>query len=633
MRHSPFLSLRSVRRRLRVRSVLLLALLVPLVGIATLAGILVHERWSDRQASTRLEAETAEMSTTLELVAAVAEEEARSTMIGLVNDFDLSTGAFGLDAELEAARLEGARARVDGSRLADARLGIDFDRLRGLRADLDAGTSGYASVDEVFHRLNGQLESRWRTQMDDIDKVADSQPLTSGTRHRLRTLRESMEALDFADERVHEALQILIGTPSNDTVERLVALNTEFRASVDRSEPDPGTLTAAMWAQFNGDPAAQRTEDIIDAATRIGLDGQPTSPVVDLPELSQALTDGARWGDLLADVVTASARDLQSSAAAQADADTQAATVALVLAVLLELVSFGLAVAIARNVARPARDLEDAARRVASGEFDLPALQPHGPRELAATVDAFNDMAATLAAVEDHAVALAENPNDPVLSDPLPGRTGQAMQVALDRLLGSIRETEKQKVALAELATHDGLTGLLNQTAVLEAVDQEMARARRDGTELLALYVDLDWLKHLNDTYGHAVGDTAIRRTADALIDTTREGDITARLGGDEFLIVCRAPDEGPEAAELFAERVRDRIGAQTIDLTDGTTFPLQCSVGIAMSTPDISSAHGLINAADVALYRAKQAGRGRVAWGTGIDLRTSTTSHCAAER
>jgi len=238
-------------------------------------------------------------------------------------------------------------------------------------------------------------------------------------------------------------------------------------------------------------------------------------------------------------------------------------------------------------------------------------------RELAATVEAFNDMAATLAAVEHHAVALAEDPDSPVHADPLPGRTGQAMQAALDRLRSSISAAEQHRAELTELATRDGLTGLLNRTAAMDLVERELARARRDGSTLLALYVDLDGLKALNDTQGHAAGDEAIRRTADALAATTRDADVVARLGGDEFLVVGPVPPNGHSGVAAFADRVHRAVSDRVIELEDGSTVRLGCSVGVAVSCPDVASADSLVRAADVALYRAKEAGRGRVVWST----------------
>jgi len=283
-----------------------------------------------------------------------------------------------------------------------------------------------------------------------------------------------------------------------------------------------------------------------------------------------------------------------------------------VLAVVLVLASVAVARWIARSLARPSSDLEVAARRVERGDFDLPPVAVRGPREVRATVTAFNDMAATLAAVEDHAVALAEDPTSPVLDHPLPGRTGHAMQAAIDRLRRSLDEAEAHRVELVELATHDGLTGLRNRAAAYAEIERELARARREGVSLLAVYVDLDGLKELNDTYGHETGDAAIVATAAALRATTRRADIVARLGGDEFMVVGPVPPGGPEAVLAFAERIHAAVGAQTVAVGDGLR-ELRCSIGVALSSPAGDTTEDLVRAADAAMYRAKTAGRDRV--------------------
>jgi diguanylate cyclase (GGDEF)-like protein len=252
---------------------------------------------------------------------------------------------------------------------------------------------------------------------------------------------------------------------------------------------------------------------------------------------------------------------------------------------------------------------------VEAGDFESDPVPVRGPMELRETVLAFNDMTATLAAVEDHAVALAEDPTSTVLDDPLPGRTGLALQQAIDRLRTSVHQAETHRAELFELATHDGLTGLLNRAAAFTAIQHDLSRARRDGTQLLALYVDLDGLKLLNDSYGHDVGDEAIARTADALRSTTRDSDVVARLGGDEFMVVGPVPEGGRDEIAAFAERIRAAVSLQTVRVGASGAAPLRCSIGVALSDDRTGSAEALIRAADEAMYAAKHAGRDRIAW------------------
>ncbi|HSP03922.1 MAG TPA: GGDEF domain-containing protein, partial [Acidimicrobiales bacterium] len=333
-----------------------------------------------------------------------------------------------------------------------------------------------------------------------------------------------------------------------------------------------------------------------------------------------------RWGLLLTEVVGAAARDLAEAAGEHAADAGDDVRNEVVLAAVLIVASAAVGLATAATLTRPARDLQSAARRVEAGDFESDPVPVRGPMELRETVLAFNDMAATLAAVEDHAVALAEDPTSTVLDDPLPGRTGLALQQAIDRLRTSVHQAETHRAELLELATHDGLTGLLNRAAAFTAIQHDLSRADRDGTQLLALYVDLDGLKLLNDTYGHDVGDEAIARTADALRSTTRDSDVVARLGGDEFMVVGPVPEGGRDEIAAFAERIRAAVSLQTVRVGAGEAAPLRCSIGVALSDEWTGSAEALVRAADEAMYAAKHAGRDRIAWtDTAPDQRDGT--------
>ncbi len=402
---------------------------------------------------------------------------------------------------------------------------------------------------------------------------------------------------------------------TTEELHRLLEANARAGTALESIDPVPGTRAAAAWDDFREEPAVRRTERLLVSAEQVGL-GETESPLAgDLSQLATALDDGAQWSLVLNAAVQSSALDLRE-AAGNAVTDAGRAMQLWIAAVLgLGLAAVLVAIVTARHLTRPAIDLESAARRVEHGEFGIEPVPVRGPREVIATVAAFNDMAATLSAVEDHAVALAEDPDAPVLAEPLPGRTGQALQAALDRLRASVQQAEAHRLELTELATHDALTGVLNRGAALEAIERDLARSRRDGTVLVALYLDLDGLKELNDTYGHAVGDEAIRRAAAALSDSTREGDVLGRLGGDEFIVAGVAPIGGPEAVEALAERLRAAVGTQTVTVADDTWLPLRASVGIALSDPSTRAADQLVQRADQALYRAKGAGRDAVAW------------------
>lgn len=163
---------------------------------------------------------------------------------------------------------------------------------------------------------------------------------------------------------------------------------------------------------------------------------------------------------------------------------------------------------------------------------------------------------------------------------------------------------------VAASALHDPLTGLLNRRFFDEAVETAHANARRAGTELSLIVLDLDRFSAVNNAYGHAVGDAVLRRVARAIRGAVREGDIVVRYGGEEFVVIAPATD-GDGAVDA-AERIRGAVAASGSELVDGRLVPLTISAGVA-SLVDETDGRGLFRAADSALLAAKRAGRNRV--------------------
>jgi diguanylate cyclase (GGDEF)-like protein len=372
-----------------------------------------------------------------------------------------------------------------------------------------------------------------------------------------------------------------------------------------------GPSATAAWRGVQNDPAGRRFATVIDKAIAVALGGTTVPFSANLNTYGPAFSDGATWVADLAGLTEAAATDLRDIASSQDVASTRALDLELATAVTITVLAMIAAAFAARAVSRPVKRLATAAHEIGEGRFSLPPLPRRGPRELADTALAMNEMTATLAALETYAVALADDLRSPRLDQPLPGRTGQALQVTLDRLRDTIHASEQHRVVLEEIATHDDLTGLLNRGAALDAVNRDLRRSRQDGTTMVVLFIDLDGLKVINDTYGHDTGDEAIRLTADGLRAATRHSDIVARVGGDEFLVAGLAP-AGAAEAETLAERIRRAIGDRAV--SPGRRIPLRCSIGIAIAEP-ADTVESLIANADQALYRAKQDGRNRIAW------------------
>jgi diguanylate cyclase (GGDEF)-like protein/PAS domain S-box-containing protein len=174
-----------------------------------------------------------------------------------------------------------------------------------------------------------------------------------------------------------------------------------------------------------------------------------------------------------------------------------------------------------------------------------------------------------------------------------------------------ITERRQAEAQVTFLAYHDRLTGLPNRALLEEQLRREVARARRGGGSVALLYFDLDNFKLVNDSLGHAAGDSVLRETAERLSEVTRAGDLLARQGGDEFLLLLDgSPDEDPaEAATAAAQRIAEAL--ETPFVVSEAEFHVGASVGIALVPDHASDADALLRRADSAMYQAKRAGGG----------------------
>ena len=167
----------------------------------------------------------------------------------------------------------------------------------------------------------------------------------------------------------------------------------------------------------------------------------------------------------------------------------------------------------------------------------------------------------------------------------------------------------KQANAHAEhMARTDALTGLSNRWAFMDIGEKTLHICRRNRQPVTAIIVDIDHFKRINDTRGHATGDQALQHIGRLILDAVRDSDVSVRLGGEEFAVLL--PNTALEEGLLVAEKLRRTI-EQTPTLTAEGEFCVTASVGVAA---DIDSLETLLNHADAAMYRAKAAGRNRVA-------------------
>jgi len=169
-----------------------------------------------------------------------------------------------------------------------------------------------------------------------------------------------------------------------------------------------------------------------------------------------------------------------------------------------------------------------------------------------------------------------------------------------------------QQQELEHLASTDALTGLANRRTLMIHAEQELARAKRYGSELSMLMVDIDFFKKVNDTYGHQAGDVVLKKLAGIFSLVFRDIDFAARFGGEEFVVVL--PETNAENALKAAERLRVLVNDTQVPLQQGEMAKFTISAGVASySSSGNNSIEQLIFGADKALYAAKETGRNKV--------------------
>jgi diguanylate cyclase (GGDEF)-like protein len=170
-------------------------------------------------------------------------------------------------------------------------------------------------------------------------------------------------------------------------------------------------------------------------------------------------------------------------------------------------------------------------------------------------------------------------------------------------------------VRVQELATVDELTGIANRRRFFELAERDLAEAGRHHRTVVALMLDIDHFKQVNDTHGHPTGDDVIRTVAARLAREMRATDLLCRYGGEEFALLI--PDSDEQGGRVLAERLRACIADEPIDTRSGP-LAVTVSIGLAVTDPDREDITALLADADRGLYQAKQAGRNRVADHTG---------------
>ncbi len=187
-------------------------------------------------------------------------------------------------------------------------------------------------------------------------------------------------------------------------------------------------------------------------------------------------------------------------------------------------------------------------------------------------------------------------------------RETEIVERLLCNLLYPLRNALLYQDAL-QLAQKDPLTGVCNRAALDEVLQRELSHARRRQADCAMLVLDIDHFKHINDRYGHIIGDCALKAIALMTGTCKRDGDLLFRYGGEEFVVLMRDTDR--DGAALLAERIRCYI-AENPCRCSGAELAMTVSIGVSMLA-DSDTAESLFARADQALYRAKHNGRNRI--------------------
>ncbi len=524
--------------------------------VTTLSGIDVPDQTTRAQDNVDRMSEELGLKDVSERIAEVrVAEESSLAAVGL-RYADVETTVAEESDRIRNRLLELAGSASDGEQL--------IDTLRILEASIEARQSMSA---EFSHFFASQFD-------DEVDVAAEVQQLIA------------------ARDRRHRAQDDILSSAAPDSA--AVALISEVIESESLAvyEAAADELIAVQL----GTPGPSEASGL-------------TGILADLDRVAVLFTASTANGELYLELVNASAADMSVASQALAESAQQRYNRAGGTFVGFIFTSLMFTAMASQIIAKPVRRLSMMARSMSEGS-PIEDLDVRGPDEVRRATRALNDAAATLDLAERQAQALADGDLDnPILTSPSPGRLGESLQEAVRTLAQSMQDGEQFRRRAAHDATHDSLTSIANRRASLARLEEGLERVRESDWQLAVLFIDLDGFKDVNDRHGHLVGDAVLQEVANRLVGAVRKGDHVGRLGGDEFLVIAE-PIPDIKAAFELAERILAVLEQPVV--ADNVVAQINASIGIAVSD-GTSTQNELLRDADLAVYKAKDEGKGRI--------------------
>jgi diguanylate cyclase (GGDEF)-like protein len=392
---------------------------------------------------------------------------------------------------------------------------------------------------------------------------------------------------------------------TRDRLAQLVAEETHAYAELDRLG-DPEVAAAAD--ELRRQPIVESAHTVINSHVRgVGLD--ISAGADGLRMAGQFDHDALVYGQRLTEFARLSVARVNARAAQVADDSRAELRLWSIYGASLIALSLLLSMLSARSIARPLRRLADHADAVSGGDLDVPALPIRGPRDLAVTARAFNDLVSNLRLLDAKARALAELDFDAeALAQPLPGRLGESLQRSASTLSGSVSERDELRSRILYEASYDDVTGLRNRSATIDQLGQALSRGRSIDRAVAVLLFDVDDFTRVNDTHGRPFGDALLRDLARRLSRAASVSSLVARVGNDEFAVLIEdvtSPDPVTELARTIVAGLRIPRRVEGVSVTAGV------SVGIAFSWDGSDDPEQLLAGAGLALSRARGRGPG----------------------